>query len=171
MPNKHYVSIGKITSAHGIKGLVKIRHYLENANDFLNYGEISDQNGQKLDIQINGKKGDLLIAALKNVTDRNGTEALRDLELFVPREKLPKITDKSFYHIDLIGLTVLKKNKDMVGSVKDVHNYGAGDIIEILLENGKTLLFPFSDNIFPEVNLAEKFITIKFPEEIIAKED
>ena len=104
-----------------------------------------------------------LVARLKGVTDRNAAEALTNVRLYVAREKLPQPDADEFYHADLVGLTAQKHDGEIVGTVKAVHNFGAGDLIEIEPTNGATIMLPFDEVTVPVVDIAAKKIVIEPP--------
>jgi 16S rRNA processing protein RimM len=154
------VCLGKITSAHGIKGLVKILPFGEDPLLIEELGPIytGESSSNQLDITMKNSAGNKYwLASVDGVTERNGAEALRGTEIWVNREDLPKIEEKNtFYHADLIGLRVIEAEKE-IGEVVNVQNYGAGDLLEIK-SNGKTFLFPFTNDTCPEINVKGGFI-------------
>src|SRR5512138_441781 len=97
---------------------------------------------------------DHLVATLKGIATRDDAERLNGLELYVSREKLPATDDDEYYHADLIGLAAVTTAGETLGRVVAIHNFGAGDIIEIAPPKGTTLLLPFSNAVVPEVDLA-----------------
>ena len=82
------------------------------------------------------------------------------------REKLPATDDDEYYHADLIGLAAVTTADAPIGRVVAIHNFGAGDIIEIAPPDGATLLLPFTNAVVPTVDLAGGRVVIELPEEI-----
>jgi len=103
---------------------------------------------------------------LKGVTSRNEAERLNGLELYVAREKLPATDDNEYYHADLIGLAAVTSADQPLGKVVAIHNFGAGDIIEIAPPRGPTMLLPFSNAVVPTVDIAGGRVVIEVPAEI-----
>lgn len=167
------ICIATITSAHGIKGEVKIKSFTEDPFAIEQYSPIYTNNKQEtLNISITGTKGDTLIAKIDGITTRNEAENLRNTNLYILRSILPKNNEGEFYHIDLIGLTVLDTKKNEFGKIIFIHNFGAGDIVEIKLKNSnKTELFTFNNETFPEIDLDKQTITIDPPEIDFAKNE
>lgn len=149
------ICIGKITVAHGIKGYVKIASYLEVPSDIEKYTTCFDKTGERtFSIRIVSMQKNIAIAEIKNVSDRNAAEALRHTELFIPREALPEIDEGTFYWEDLTGLQAKLEDGTIYGSVVAMHNYGAGDIIEIHCDKtGKDEMFAFNEMTVPEVDI------------------
>lgn len=172
---KKLICIGIITSAHGIKGAVKIKSFAEDAADIANYSPLYGADGQtKYDIKLLSENADMFIAEVNGVKTRNDAEMLSGTELFIHRDMLPEVGEDEFYYEDLIGISARSENNGkVIGTVTAVYNHGAGDIIEIKLSNsGKTELLIFSKENVPHVNISEGYITIKFPEaEFLAGND
>ncbi len=161
------ICVGKIIGAHGIKGEVKIDSYTENPQDIEKYSPLICHLGKKsFSIKVRSVNKNIVIAAIKDVTNRNQSELLRGVKLYVAREQLPEIeNDGEFYIEDLVGMNVFNiKNKELFGKVLAVVNYGASDILEIKSTDNKEYMYAFTFENFPEINVKEKFLTIDIPE-------
>ncbi|MCI5050328.1 MAG: ribosome maturation factor RimM [Rickettsiales bacterium] len=160
------VAVGVITSAHGVRGEVKIKSFTESPEDLTAYGTLTDADGKALQIQIKGHSKGQLIARLKDINDRNQAEALKGKELFIHRDQLPESDDSDgFYITDMIGLKVSLGDGTPFGIIKAVHNFGAGDVIEIKRnDTKKTELLSFTDACFPVVDIKKSLIVCNPPE-------
>ena len=158
------VCIGQIINVHGIKGAVKIKTFLTDPMDINTFETITDQKQKRVfHIKAHSQKQGVVLASVKGVNNRNDAELLKGISLYVNREELPEEdSDDEFYYCDLIGLTVLKDKKTF-GTVQSVENFGAGDIINVTLKNGKTYPFDFSDATFPVVSIEEGYMEICLP--------
>jgi len=107
-----------------------------------------------------------LVATLKGVTTRDEAERLNGLELYVARDKLPATDADEYYHADLIGLAAVTTAEEPLGKVIAIHNFGAGDIIEIAPPRGPTMLLPFTNAVVPTVDLANRRVVIELPQVI-----
>ncbi len=107
-----------------------------------------------------------LVATLKDIATREEAERLNGVELYVAREKLPATSEDEYYHADLIGLAAVNAAGEPLGRVIAIHNFGAGDIIEIAPPNGATMLLPFSNAVVPTVDLEGGRVVIELPDEI-----
>lgn len=168
MPTGGQFKIAHITSAHGIRGEVKLACFLNNPNDITRYNPLTTKQGKAYTIRITGRAKDHLMAALDGITDRNAAELLRGTELFADSAKLPPKSENEYFVRDLIGLTAILKDGTTIGSVTALHNYGAGDIIEIKTENEEILL-PFKAPFVGDI--VEGKITVQLPEYVGEKED
>jgi 16S rRNA processing protein RimM len=156
------ICLGKIVGVHGIRGEVKVKSYTELDKDLGSYGDLEDKNStQKFTLKVTGHSKDLLRVKIKGVDDRNKAETLIGTELYANRDVLPEVqTEDVFYEADLVGLEVLDEQKNKVAKVIGFYNFGAGDILEIKLTNGKTEMLPFNKAYVPDVNLEESYIIV-----------
>ncbi|HEU4660383.1 MAG TPA: ribosome maturation factor RimM [Pseudolabrys sp.] len=164
MSNK--ICVARIGAAHGVRGEVKLWSFTEDPAAVADYGPLETEDGaRKFEIEALRPAKDHFIARLAGIGDRNAAEALRNLDLYVPRERLPVIEEPdTFYHSDLIGLDAVTADGSQVGTVHAVHNFGAGDIIEITpLGSGDPTMLPFNETTVPKVDLAAKQIVIAPP--------
>ena len=133
----------------------------------LHYGPLTTKDGSRsFEVAKAREAKDHLVATIKGVTDRNAAERLNGLELYVPRDRLPETDDDEYYHADLIGLAAETTAGAPLGRVLAIHNFGAGDIIEIAPPSGSTLMLPFTNAVVPTVDLAGGRVIIELPAEI-----
>jgi 16S rRNA processing protein RimM len=107
----------------------------------------------------------MILARLEGVSDRDQATALRGTRLFVLRSALPAPTEEEFYHADLIGMLAVSASGQDIGKVHAVHNFGAGDILEIRTAEGGSLDLPFTKTAVPKVDLAGGCLTVILPED------
>ena len=148
--------LGRIAGAHGIRGEVAILPYTTKPQDIAAYGALSDASGVRSFRITSARmtpKG--VVARLVGVEDRTAAAALKGVELYVDRNLLPATQEGEFYHADLIGLTAVDAGGRTTGKIVAVHNFGAGDLVEVALAGSrKTELVPFSEAHVPQVDLA-----------------
>ena len=146
MTPRDLISVGVIIGAHGIRGEVKLKSFTADPKAVATYGPLSSATGEIFEITKLKPATTDFIATLKNVTDRNRSEALKGTELFVPRDRLPEPEGDEVYVHDLIGLSVHLADGTVLGEIVDVADYGAGDLIDVKIEGRKdTVLIPFAD--------------------------
>lgn len=166
-PSKKYICVGKIIAAHGIKGMVKIFSHAENPDTLTKLGPLSDAKGKRVFIVTKTQPlGKALLASIEGVTDRNAAEALKDTDLYLPREKLPPLPEGKFYYTDLIGLEARDTSGKKLGVIHALHNYGAGDIFEIKPNSGESFLIPFTPDVVKKIDAAAGTVEIDRPEEV-----
>jgi 16S rRNA processing protein RimM len=161
------VCVAQIGAAHGIRGEVRLHAFTEDAMAITAYGPLETEDGSQC-LEIDGLRAakDRLVARFKGVADRDAAERLRNLKLYVAREKLPAPADgETFYHADLIGLAAKTSEGHELGSIIGVHNFGAGDLLEIRpAAGGPTVLLPFTQDAVPAVDLAAGRVVVNAPE-------
>ena len=161
-----WVCVGAIGAPHGVAGEVRIRAFTERPLALQDFAELSTlPDMEPVTITSLRQAKSHLIARLEGVVGRDEAEALRGRQLVVPRKALPKPEDGEFYLVDLEGLSAMDANGTSVGTIVSVVNYGAGDLVVLRMNKprkgvGREVLIPFNRNLFPEVNLAEGFITV-----------
>ena len=165
------VCVARIGAAHGVRGAVKLWTFTEDPLAVQSYGPLMTRDGARqfeiADVRI---AKDHLVATFKGIATRNDAEKLNGIELYVPREKLPDTDDDVYYHADLIGLAAVNGASEPLGRVVAIHNFGAGDIIEIAPAKGATMLLPFTNAVVPTVDLAGGRVVIELPQEIEGEE-
>ncbi|MCG8558267.1 MAG: ribosome maturation factor RimM [Hyphomicrobiales bacterium] len=164
------VCLGQVSSAHGIKGEVRIKPFTQHPEDVATYGPLQDEAGtRRFEIlSLRTTKGGV-VARLDGVTDRNQAEALKGVKLFVDRDRLPERTEEGvWYHADLIGLVALDTGGAAFGTIVAVQNYGAGDLLEIRpATGGPTVLLPFTAEVVPDVDPEAGWVLVDPPEGLI----
>jgi len=163
--HSHRVLLGRIVGAHGLRGEVAIHAYTATPADIGRYGPLYDKDGAR-SFRIASARGTPkgVVARLDGVSDRNAAEALRGVELYVDRDKLPAAADGEFYHADLIGLSAVDPQGNRIGEIVSVQNYGAGDLLEIRSTgSGRTELVPFTEATVPEVDIAAGRVVVAMP--------
>lgn len=172
-PDETKVLVARFGAAHGVRGEIKLWSFTGDPLAVADYGPLESKDGKRqFVIDTLRPNKDFLVARVDGVDDRNAAEALRNVELYLPRERLPAIDeDDTWYYADLVGLAALAPDGAAIGTVAAVYNFGAGDIVEIApAAGGKTLLLPFTEAVVPEVNVKAGRIVVVLPEEIEARE-
>jgi 16S rRNA processing protein RimM len=161
------VCVARIGAAHGVRGAVKLWTFTEDPLAVKRYGPLLTEDGaRQFEVTHAREAKGHLVATLKGIATREEAERLNGLELYIAREKLPATDDDEYYHADLIELAAVNAAGEPLGRVIAIHNFGAGDIIEIAPPHGPTLLLPFTNAVVPSVDLAGGRVVIELPAEI-----
>jgi 16S rRNA processing protein RimM len=161
------ICIARIGAAHGVRGAVKLWTFTEDPLAVRHYGPLSTKDGARsFEVATAREAKGHLVATLKGIATREDAERLNGIELYVAREKLPATDDDEYYHADLLGLAAVDAADQPLGRVIAIHNFGAGDIIEIAPPHGPTMLLPFTNAVVPSVDLAAGRVVIELPAEI-----
>ena len=160
------ICLGQIGAAHGIRGEVRLRSFTADPEAIGNYGPLETEDGRVLEIEAMRPAKNHFVARLSGIRDRAAAERLVNVKLYVPRDRLPEpVEDDEFYHADLIGLTVVDRAGERLGTVVAIHNFGAGDLIEVQPDaGGKTELVRFDDTHVPAVDVAAGKIVVDPPQ-------
>ena len=160
------ICIAQIGAPHGVRGEVRLRAFTEDPLSVRRYGPLETEDGRRFEIEAVRPAKDMLVARLKGIADRDAAERLTNLLLYVSRERLPKAADDEFYHADLVGLAAATRDGAPFGTVKAVHNFGAGDLLEIEpAAGGPTVMLPFTDAVVPVVDIAARRVVVAPPDE------
>jgi 16S rRNA processing protein RimM len=165
--NDGKVLVARFGAPHGVRGDVKLWSFTQDPLAIADYGPLETADGRTFELDNLRPAKDFLVARVAGVNDRTAAEALRNLELYVARERLPAIEeDATWYVSDLIGLQAHAADGEIVGTVTAVHNFGAGDVLEIApADGGQTFMLPFTAEMVPEVDIAKKRIVVLLSEE------
>lgn len=169
-PGDRRVCLGAITGAHGVRGEVRIHCFADDPRSLTAFGPLSDETGRRVFV-IEGLRdaNTGYIARIRGVTDRNAAEALRGTQLFIERAALPEPEDEDSYYLDdLLGLAARDPAGKELGTVSAVHDFGAGDVIEVQRPHGRrTFMVPFAEQFVPALDVDAGFIVIDAPEDWI----
>src|SRR4030088_567073 len=138
------ICVARIGGGRGVRGEVKFWSFTADPAAVAGYGPFETADGRLVEIETLRPAKEFFVARLNGIADRDAAERLRNVELFVPRDRLPDTagTDE-FYHADLIGLAVVDAAGGALGTVAAMHNFGAGDLIEVRpAGRGGTVLVP-----------------------------
>ena len=161
------ICVARIGAAHGVRGAVKLWTFTEDPLALRAYGPLVTKDGaRQFELTSAREAKGHLVATLKGVATREEAERLNGIELYIAREKLPDTDEDEYYHADLIGLAAVNAAGEPLGRVIAIHNFGAGDIIEIAPPSGPTMLLPFTNAVVPSVDLASGRVVIELPDEI-----
>jgi 16S rRNA processing protein RimM len=140
------IVLAAVSGAHGVRGTLRLKLFCESAESLARHDKlyIAGAPRRLLELKLSGKA---VLATFENISDRNGAEAFRGALIEVDRDALPALEDGEYYHVDLIGLAVVDREGNPVGTVVEVENFGAGDLLEIERGGGKTSLIPFRPDV------------------------
>ena len=161
------VCLGVIVGARGLKGDLRIKSFAQVPEDITAYGPLEDEAGdRRLELRVTGQSKGVLIARADGVNDRTAADKLKGQRLYVGRDRLPPPDEDEYYHSDLIGLAA-EAPQGNLGTVRQVFDFGAGDVLEIAGGDFGNVMVPFTRNFVPVVDLAAGRIVIDPPEGLL----
>ncbi|MEO8926612.1 MAG: ribosome maturation factor RimM [Caulobacteraceae bacterium] len=161
------ILVGRVAGAFGVRGEARITAFTTDPAALLGYRVLKREDGSPGPILAAGRavKG-AVIARVAGVSTRDEAAALRGLGLYIERDALPPPDEDEFYLADLIGLAATSPDGAALGRVKSVHNFGAGDLLEIEPADGAPSWWaPFTKAAVPEVRIGEGTIVVVRPAE------
>ncbi|NUS99803.1 MAG: 16S rRNA processing protein RimM [Sphingomonas sp.] len=140
------VALAAVAGAHGVKGEVRLKLFADSSASLARHENVYVGGaGRRLLFVRDG--GRTAIARFEGIADRTAAEALRGSLIEVDRSALPALEEGEYYHSDLVGLPCIDREGEAAGAVSSVENFGAGDLLEIELLDGRKSLIPFRDGI------------------------
>ncbi len=158
------VLVAKFGAPHGVRGEVRVKSYTQDPAAIGDYSPLQSRDGRLFTIQSLRPAGEVLIARVAELKDRDAAEAVTNLQLFVPRDRIPPADgEDEFLHADLIGLKVETTAGEAVGTVTAIFDFGAGDVIDVARKGQKAVMIPFTKAVVPVVDIAAGKLVIDPP--------
>jgi 16S rRNA processing protein RimM len=157
------ICLGQIGAPHGVRGEVRLHSFTAEPAAIASYGPLETEDGRVFKIETLRPAKHAFVATLSGIADRDAAERLANTKLYVRRERLPEPAQPDeFYHADLIGLRALDHAGSECGTVVAVHNFGAGDLIELKpADGGQTELLPFDTATVPTIDIAHGWLVVE----------
>lgn len=174
MTDQKLILVGQVAGGFGVKGEVRVTVWTADPMALLAYGPLLRADGSVgLTLSSGRPEKTAIVGRAKEIATKEQADALRGLKLFVPRDRLPPPEDEDeFYLTDLIGLSARDADDRVIGTVKSVPNFGAGDMLEIApAEGGPTWYLPFIREAVPEVCLADGWLRAIRPAEVDERDE
>ncbi|MCF6444207.1 ribosome maturation factor RimM [Nereida sp. MMG025] len=159
------VLVGSIAGSYGVQGDVRIKSFCAQATDIFGYRLTNADGSRSFDAILVRPIKNGFAAQIGGVATKEEADALRGTELYASRDQLPDAEEDEYYYADLIGLSVLDTGGTVLGTVKQVMDHGAGDLLEVqgpALRD--TVLVPFTKAVVPTVDLAGGRLVVDPPE-------
>ena len=158
------ICLGVIGAPRGVRGELRIKSFTGEPAALAGYGPLTDESGRReFRLRVIESQGDMLVARIDGVGDRDAAEALKGVRLYVARSVLPAPEADEYYQADLIGLRAETADGEALGTVRAVEDFGAGPLLDLALADGRSVLVPFSRAVVPEVDMAGGRVVIDPP--------
>lgn len=166
------VCVGAIAGPQGVRGGMRVKAFTAEPDGVAAYGPVTDETGKRrFELRIIGHSRGLPVVKIAGVEDRDAAEALKGTRLYVERSALPETEENEYYHADLIGLKAEDSEGQPLGTVIAVHAFGAGDIVEIEHQGGRTSMVPFTRAAAPVVDIEGGRIVLDPPAGLLDEDD
>ena len=150
------VIVGAIGGAFGVQGEVRLKSYCADPAAIADYAPLFTEDGRSFaQVILTGQTKNGFTARIDGITSKEEADDLRNVSLYADRSVMPAADDDEFYYTDLIGLTVVDTGGATLGTVKNVMDHGAGDLLEISVPGtSETVLLPFTQAAVPTVDVS-----------------
>ncbi len=155
-PEKKRVCVAAIAGAFGVRGEAKIKCFTGNPSAIGYYGPLfTEDAAHQFTLKLTRPVKGGYAARLSGVSSREEAEALKGTRLYADRSALPDPEEEEFYYADLLGLRVETADGTLLGKIKAVQDFGAGDVIEYQpAGGGESFYLPFTRDVVPTVDVA-----------------
>lgn len=133
------VVLGKIRSAVGLAGAVKVETYTDPPGNILKFKTWQLQTSQgwrELKVKSSRWTAQGLQVQFEGVVERNAAELLRNTEVAVYRHELPAPAQGEYYRDDLLGLTAYTSNGECLGRLDHFVETPAHPLMVMLDQQG-----------------------------------
>ena len=166
------IVVGAIKGAHGVRGEVRVKSFTADPEAVFSYGPLLDQAGVPVLTPVSARPGkDHFIVRPKEHKQKEDWDGMRGTLLHVPRACLPETGEDEFYVEDLVGLDVFAGGGEPAGRVRALQDFGAGDLLEIDLADGGSVMVPFTLADVPVIDLAARRVVVPGLEDWIGGEE
>lgn len=156
MPHAELVIVGRIGAPHGVAGAVRISSATQPAENIEHYRPWLLGDGERFrEVEVSWLRphGAGYVAGIAGVTSRDQAEALRGSLIAVRRSALPDLeAGREYYWQDLVGMTVCHPDGRVLGTVKNLLETGANDVL-VVQGRPREVLIPFVDGVVLDVDL------------------
>lgn len=162
------IVVGQITGAFGVKGEARVRSFTDDPEACFAYGPLTDANGEVVLTPVKARPlNEGFGVTTKEKRQREEWEAMRGTLLHARRDAMPVAEEGEIYVADLIGMSVVHADGRELGHVSAVQNFGAGDLLEVKASKGGSYLLPFTEDVFPEIDVDAHRMTAQPDEELL----
>ena len=155
-----YLEIGQIVNTFGIKGIVKVKPFTQDAKkrfDNLKKVYIQNKNTRKeYEIEEVKYHKEMVLIKFKGVESLDEANLLRNYYLVVDRDKEEPLEEGTYYIVDMIGLEVYTDEGEKLGILDDVFNSGSSDIYVVKNELGKQILLPAIEDVVKKIDMEQR---------------
>ena len=160
------ILIGKITSAVGLKGEVKVYNYSDGIGIYEDTPKVYIGD-TLMDVTGVRTQKNMVVLRLAQIMDRTAAEKLRGTEVFVTEDDLPELPEGQYYVRDLIGMQVVTDAGEALGEVSDVIQNTAQDLFEVKMADGRKVLIPKVDAFVLDIDAQQRRITVHVQEGLL----
>ncbi len=163
---KDKVCVGAIAGGFGVRGEVRIKSFCANPEDIKQYSPLFDNQSQTYTIDSLRSIKDGFAAQINEIKSKEDADIRRGTRLYADRNQFPALNDDEFYVSDLVGMSAYDGHNELIGKIKSIQNFGAGDLLELHFGK-KNVFIPFTRDVVPTVDIDNRKVIIDPPEGLL----
>lgn len=142
--DSNHLVVGRFGRAHGLKGFVAVHSFTEPRENILGYAPWSvyfNQQWQNLKVLQHEITDKHILVQIADFNEREKAASLTNLEIVVPKEQLPSLSIGEYYWHQLVGLTVVNNQAEVLGLVVEILPTGSNDVL--IVQGERRVLIPY----------------------------
>ncbi len=159
-----FFELGRVLKPQGLKGEIKFDAYTDDLSRFSYLKQVFflRKDGSYEGVRVRSARVDARYAYLKleGYEDRDATEVLRGVTLYIDREHAAQLPEGAYYVRDLIGLTIMTQTGEEIGQLVDIVQNGAADVYVVKTPTQKNCMFPAIPDVVLSKDISEKRIVV-----------
>jgi len=163
LENRQLVWVGVLGHPYGTKGNIKLRSFCLDPGNIASFSCLYSESGST-NYRLEGliEAGEEFVARIHGVNSREQAEQLKGTKLFANREEFPELEDNEYYYSDLQNLLAMDSDGKCIGHVISMNNFGAGDLMELFLEDsGNKVFIPFNKENIVSVEIPLGYLVVE----------
>lgn len=169
-PAEDYLLVGRIAAPFGVRGQVKVRSFTDRPDHLLRCVRTlyigSDYTPYQITHGFEHKPG-LLVLTIKTITTREDAVAMRNREVYIRAQDAAPLAEGEYFLHDLYGMRVETESGDLIGTVREVLETGANEVLVVQREGQPDALIPVIHDVVVNLDYAAKRITIRVLEGLL----
>ena len=167
MTQDDFILIGQIKGVHGLHGNLKVAYYTESIDVFGKGVSVlirqASKPGRSYSIKTAKpyKKG--LLLTVDGISDISSAETLVGSDIYLDKALLPETEEGEYYWFDIIGLSVVSQEGEILGVVTSIFPTGSNDVY-VVEDNGEERLIPALESVVLSIDLDSRTMTVDLPE-------
>ena len=152
-PSGDTLAVGRIVRPHGVRGAMLLEPYSELVSAVIAGSRVQlGEDRTSATVLACRKHGERYLLELKGHTSHESAERWREAELRIPADKAPALPADTYFHWQLLGLSVVTEDGTVLGQLAEILTTGANDVY--LVRGDRDLLLPATSEVIRQVDPA-----------------
>ncbi|HPL63336.1 MAG: ribosome maturation factor RimM [Syntrophales bacterium] len=162
------MEIGKVTKAHGLKGAMRVRSYLESEKVLRKVKKVwIGRERESLDeyrVKTIRPGGRIFLMEVEGIEDADSAAALVGRDVYAGADCLDRLPEDEYYWRDLIGLDVFTEEGERLGAIASIFPTGSNDVY--VCRGEKEILLPAISDVIREIDIGKRRMVVRLPREL-----